>query len=270
MMHIFDKIRYYYYNCSDIEKRLSKYHGYRPDSILKWKNQTNISWKTVIKLLRNIKIFDAREIRNIIKEVINQNNFLFNQENCYITSFGDTGKSGNIVLYEFTHAINKKNYKFIEPWEIPRLPEESLIVFVDDLIGTGKQSLKHINEKLNLTLNPSHKPYLLCLCATPEGIKKVTENTNFKILCGTTLETKSSQFYSNECKIFNENEKNNLIQMNKLLKNDRYFDFDKGLLISFYYSVPNSTMPIIWKDKYKYENTAGEECQWFALLPRQY
>ncbi len=270
MVYVLDKLIYYWYNCSEIEKRLLRYQGYKANSILKWKKNTNLDWKTTIKLLKNIKIFDAIQIRTIIKEIIEQNNILFNQENCYITSFGEPAKSGDIILYDVKHSMKNSNFKIIKPWDIPGLPQESVIIFVDDLIGTGNQSLEYINNKLNGMLNPSHKPYLLCLCATPEGINRLRQNTNFEILCGITLQENSSQFYSNSCKIFNDKEKSNLKTINNLLKNESRFDFDRGLLISFYYSVPNSTMPIIWKDNYKYKNFSGEDCKWFALLPRYY
>lgn len=254
---------------SDFEKKLIKYQGYRNDSIDIWMDQLDLNNSTVVKILEGIKIIDGREIRDIFRRLVNENPSLFQQENCYITSFGQKAKSGDKILYDLAHACKDLKSKIIDVWEISTLQPNSIIVFVDDLIGTGKQSCKYITNQLNQMLSSSYETYLLCLCATPSGIDNVHDNTNFEVICGITLDEESHQCYNEKCDIFDEEEKEKLKGINDLLIK-KHINFDKGLLIAFYYSVPNNTLPLIWNDGWKYKDHLGNENEWYALLPRNY
>ena len=267
---IVDRILYFFYQCNTYEEKLLRYQGYRPNSVKVWKNQLGFSWGMTRKVLEKLEILDAPRIRSIFTEVVYQHQAVFSHEHCFITSFGEEGKSGNKVIYEFRHANLVKGGRIVKSWELPRLPEKSIIVFVDDLIGTGTQSVDFISKRLNLMLNPSHEAILLTLCATPEGIEHVQENTNFKVITGMVLEKSKYQHYEKECGYFSEHERDYIIKANARLKKQTSINHDKGLLLAFYYSVPNNTMPIVWKEKYEYENERGEKKQWFALLPRQF
>lgn len=270
MKKIVDLLFYLITGCSNHEKNLIRYQGYRHNSILRWKRQSDLNWFTVRKLLNKIEMFDGQRIRQSISVLVEKNKEIFSGNNFYITSFGSEGKSGGKIVYEFRHSKLIKESKFKSSWELARLPSNSKIIFTDDLIGTGSQSVKFINEKLNLALNPSHIPYLFTICATSEGINNVTNNTNFKVLNGIELTEDLYQHYTDVCHYFNPTEKNKLIQLNNLLKDKNAFDYDRGLLIVFYYSVPNNSMPILWKDGYKYVDENGNKKIWYALLPRQF
>ena len=270
MIKLIEYLFYITYRCNAFEPKLIKYQGYRPKSVLPWKKQTKLKWRTIKKILREIRVYDGVQIRNILKILVNKHSELFKSDNVYITSFGEIGKSGGKIIYEFKHALKEISGKIIEPWKIPQLPENSKIIFIDDLIGTGRQSTKYILEKLYQILNPSHKAYLLCLCATPEGKNKVESESGFEIICNELLSEGSHQYYSEKCKIFTEDEKLSLKTINDTLSSSTTKKYDKGLLIAFYYSVPNNTMPIIWKDNYPYLNNRGEQKKWFALMPREY
>ncbi|MBK9328537.1 MAG: hypothetical protein IPM95_04310 [Sphingobacteriales bacterium] len=149
------------------------------------------------------------------------------------------------------------------------LPEGSTIIFVEDIIGTGTQSVDFIQNKINQIIKPSHIPYLFSLCATPKGIENVTENTHFKVLSGIML-TEMHQHYSEQSRLFTNKEKAKIKAVNELLKRPGSFDFDLGLMLAFYFTIPNNTMPIFWKDGYNYIDTNGNSRQWTALLPRQF
>lgn len=252
-----------------LEQRLLRCQNYQPDSVIPWKNQTNLNYFQIIKFLKAIEIFDSIRIRNIIKDIFENNSNIFSQPDLFITSFGSEGKSGGKIIYEFRHSNLINNTKFINAWELSQLPENSTVIFVDDLIGTGSQSSKYILNKLNLLLNPSTKAYLLTICATPEGIETLSTKTNFEVITGLTLDEKNYQYYTDACKYFSRLEKLKLICLNKRLKNNDD-DFDRGLLVTFYYSPPNNSMPILWKHNYPYTNAKGERKNWLALLPRKY
>jgi hypothetical protein len=254
----------------EIEKKLLRCQNYKSNSVILWKKQTDLNWFETLKILRAIEIFDATRIRETITDIVNQNSKIFSKPNLFITSFGSEGKSGGKIAYEFRHTklINEK--KFVNAWELSKLPESSTIIFVEDLIGTGTQSTEYILEKLNLIINPSSEPYLLTICATPEGIDKVSNDTNFKVINGVLLEEAKYQHYSKNCKYFSKAEKKKLLDLNSKLKNPKRKDFDRGLLITFHYSPPNNSMPIIWKHNFPFVDNNGGERKWIALLPREY
>lgn len=265
---IADRIVFLIENGQSQEQRLLRCQGYRPNSIIKWKKQTGLNWKTTFKILRGLQIFDSAKIQEIIRRIVTDNSELFARENLFIMPFGGEGKSGGMICYEFSHAELVDTQYFKHSSEIVRLPVGSTIIFVDDLIGTGTQSLGHINDKLNLVLSPSHQAVLLTICATPEGTRKVTDNSNFKVITGVELNEVEYQHYSASSTHFSGLEKEKLIRINSKLKNSAKFDYDRGLLVAFYYAVPNNSMPIIWKDGYKYKKNDSSQQEWFALLPR--
>lgn len=246
-----------------------RYQGYRSNSCVLWKRRNNMNWGVWWKLINKIQIFDAPRIRGIITDLVKQNPSVFDG-NCYIAAFGKVGKSGDVIMYEFNHCVKIDEEKLIKVSDLPRLPSNSKIVFVEDLIGTGTQSTEYITNKLNLLLNPSHNPYLLTLCATPEAIEKVHDNSNFTVITGVQLTEEDFQHYSESSLYFNSDEKKALRELNAALKDQDRFDYDRGLLLAFHYAVPNNSMPILWKDGYRYLDAKGTEKQWFALLPRNF
>lgn len=270
MANIIDRIYFLWKNGRSLETKLAAYQGYRPNSIIKWKQQTGLPWAIVFKLLDNFEIFTAPRIRDLIRKIVLDNELLFNRENCYITGFGNAGKSGDIILYDFSHTHNFNQSKIKKTWELHSLPTNSTIIFVEDIIGTGIQSVDYILNKLNQIISPSHEPYLLSLCVTPKGLNNVLENTNFNVIHGLLLEENTYQHYSELSNLFSQNEKIKLIEINNRLKNPNSFDFDLGLLLAFYFTIPNNAMPIIWKDDYSYVDKNGKQSKWTALLPRKF
>lgn len=266
---IIDKI-VYLLRCKIFEENFLRCQSYRKNSIIKWKQQTGFSWKTTIKILKRIEIFDSIRIRQIIKELIGKNEDIFSKNNLFITSFGAEGKSGGKIAYEFRHTKLIKQNQFIESWRINSLPEDSTIIFVDDLIGTGKQAKTYILEQLNLLINPSNNPLLLTVCATREGAAKVSSETNFDVIYGVELQERTWQYYSSQNNYFSQSEKKEIISLNAKLKKQGRADFDRGLLVVFHYSTPNNTMPIIWKDGYEYKDATDNSQKWQALFPREY
>lgn len=270
MTNFIDKICFFWKNGSNLESKLAVYEGYRSNSIIKWKQQTGLPWSIVFKLLNNLEIFSAPKIRDLLRKMVLDNEQLFARENCYITGFGNAGKSGDIILYNFSHTRDINQTKIKKTWELHTLPQNSTIIFVEDIIGTGTQSVDYILNKLNQIISPSFEPYLLSLCATPKGLRNVIENTNFNVIHGLLLDEEKYQHYSELSSLFNQTEKDKLIAINNSLKCPNSFDFDLGLLVAFYFTIPNNAMPIIWKDEYLYKDNKGKQQKWKALLPRRF
>lgn len=270
MTSLIDKIYFLWKKGNKLEAKFASYQGYRTDSIINWKRQTGLPWSIVFKLLNQFEIYTSPKIRSLIRQVVIDNEHLFSRENCYVTGFGNAGKSGDIILYDFSHTTDLQQSKIIKTWQINTLPSNSTIIFIEDIIGTGSQSVDYILSKLNQVLSPSHKPYLFSLCASPQGIQNIRGNTNFNVIYGQLLEETSHQFYSENCELFDSKEKEQIRLVNNQLKKAGAFDFDLGLLLAFYFTIPNNAMPIFWKDNYIYTDKLGQQKQWTALLPRRF
>lgn len=269
MMNLIEKIYFLWKNGRALETKLAAYQGYRQNSIIDWKRQTKLPWSIILKMLNGFELYTAPKIREVIRQIVADNEHLFSRENCYITGFGNAGKSGDIILYDFSHTTNINQSKIKKTWELHNLPTGSTIIFVEDIIGTGTQSVDYIQNKLNQIIAPSHEPYLLSLCATPQGILNVKNNTHFEVIPGIILE-KKFQHYSDSSTLFNQKEKAMILEANSILKKQGAFDFDLGLLIAFYFTIPNNAMPIFWKDDYVYIDKEGNKSKWVALLPRKF
>jgi hypothetical protein len=251
------------------ESLLHRYQGYRSNSCVVWKRGANMDWRIFWKIIKKIEILDSQRIRSIIIDIVAANPQIFDGT-CYVAAFGKVGKSGEVIMYEFNHCISISESRLVKVSDLPSLPSHSKIVFVEDLIGTGTQSIGYITNRLNLLLNPSHIPYLLALCATPEAVEKVQENSNFTVLAGIQLSEEEYQHYSKASSYFSPAEKVVLNNLNGLLKDPSKFDYDRGLLLSFYYAIPNNSMPMLWKEGYKYKDQKGRLREWFGLLPREF
>lgn len=267
---ILAKIIYKVYGLKKIEEKLSVYDGYRKGSIIEWKNNLGISWRLTKKILENIVIYDTNNIRNMLRKVVCDNEELFKRKNLYITSFGNSGKSGDLILYQFSHAMTKFKGKVRSTWDITNLPNGSTIIFLDDLIGTGSQSVEFINKKLNLIISPSYDCYLVCLCCTEAGLQRVEKETNFKVISSVLLEKNNYEHLSEECEVFNEKEKDIIKEINNMLSAKSNNDYSKGLLLAFTHCVPNNSLPMIWKDEFPYKVKGGVEKRWTAILPREF
>lgn len=268
--NIVNTILFYMYGLSKYEEKLLRNQSYSAKSTIKWKRESSLSWVITKKILNNLTIYDGMKIREVITGLVESNRAIFDQPDCYISAFGSEGKSGNNICYDFRRLSLVNPNKFKNVYELSSMPSNSTIIFIDDLIGTGKQSLNYINTRLNLTLNPSHKPYLLSICATPEGIENVESNSNFKVITGITLNSADYQFINEDCKTFSTNEKEVLKKLNNSLNPDLRNDFNQGLLLAFYNSTPNNCMPIIWKDGFSYKDEKNKSRKWLGLLPRNF
>ncbi len=269
MNYIQKKILKKWYRLDQYEKKLYSYEGYIEDSIFEWKKLSGLSWKITIKILRALTIFSATDIRTMLRTLYQNNQHIFNGGNVYITSFGEAGKSGYLMLYHLTHAIPEIKKYVVESWQIGGLQTGSKIIFVDDLIGTGEQSSDYINKKLSLLLKPTFDCYLLCLCATESGLHKVSQETNFNVIPAKLLYESETEMLSEKNEVFSKKEKSVLCEKNSRIasKSDEY---NKGLLLAFSHCVPNNTMPIIWKEGFKYIDKDGNEKKWKAILPRKF
>jgi hypothetical protein len=252
----------HFYSLDSYEKKLSKYSGYKKETIIDWKEQSNLSWKTTIKILNELKIYNEIEIRDAYRQLVEIHKELFYADNTFIIPFGKTGKSGDKLLYEFRRAIPDLENKIIEKYEIVNKNNSNLI-FLDDIIGTGYQAATYITGSIQQLQTSTNINYLLTICSTPQGIYEV-QQTGFRVITHNLLEESLNYYLGEICNIFNMEEKQLINKLNYQLisPNHRYH---LGLLLSFHYSTPDNTMPIIWKNQ---DEPNGRK--WTALLPRDF
>jgi hypothetical protein len=251
---------------SRFEKKLRASTRYRHHTVRRWKRQLGLSSATANRILKNLEIIDGNKIHELIRGAVQRNPEIFLTENCYITAFGETGKSGHNIYYEFCHAT-PAGTRLENRWGISGLPPESRIIFVDDLIATGTQSLDHIKLKLSGAFKSSHKPCLFSVCATRRGIDYVSQNSTFDVVCAYELDEAKFNFYHENNKTFTDKEKERIRQMNERLGESAFFAM--GLLLAFFYTTPDNTMPLIWNDEGRYLDRRGSLKSWFALFPRK-
>ncbi len=250
---------------SRFESKLKGSTRYREKTVTQWKRQLGLRSATSNKILESLQIFDGHRIRGLIKAGVKSNPDIFLAENCFISRFGEAGKSGEVIFYEFCHAAEGLK-RIDDPWRAASLPPGSRIVFVDDLIGTGTQSLDFIKTRLSSTLQSSHRPCLFSVCGTPRGIKAVRDHSTFEVVCALELEESAFNYYDGSNKVFSPEEKQQIQELNERLGQNF---FVMGLLVAFFYSTPDNTMPFIWNDGVKFQDGHGRNQSWFALLPRK-
>jgi len=252
------------------EDKLRIYNGYINYTLFDWILKNKISPALGYKILKKLKIYSAREMRNLFRETVIANKDLFDHPNTYFTSFGSPDiifKSGNRLISDFRNSNREYENRIIPIWKIPSLPKDSNIIFFDDLVGTGRQSTDYIKE-ISALLNSSHKPFLFCICGTSEGLNLIATTTSFKVFASDTLQKKHDYFTHGDCHYFNIAEKNEINIKTDILKS-RTANYNLGLLIAFEHSAPNNTIPLIWKDGFNYKQNLKER-KWIALLPREY
>jgi hypothetical protein len=250
------------YKLKVLEQKLQRHSGYKKNSIIAWKKQSKLSWRTVVKILNELQVYTELEIRAAFRSIVEKNHDLFHAPNTFIIPFGETGKSGDKMLYEFRKAVPHLASKIIEKYEIVEKFNANLI-FLDDIIGTGYQSTSYIFSSINQLLNTSNTSYLITIYSTPQGVFAVQE-TGFRVLQHELLDETKHFYLSEICNVFTAEEKAFLDDLiYKLIdKSNRYH---LGLLVAFHYSTPDNTMPIIWKNQ-----NERDKMHWSALLPKDF
>lgn len=196
----------------------------------------------------------------------------------YFVPIEKYGKSATLLAYYFQKTpifyqlTEQKRAKFLEnQHEIKTtvFDENCVLVFFDDFFGTGDSFDKHY-KSFKVNAHPSYKEvrkiYGICICYMESALKNINNlypeievigNIQYKIFGEDPMffETKQQaasyknimQDYANGKTLFKyEGEKQNLGYK------------DSQALISFPYSPPNNTLPVIWSSK----------SSWQPLIPR--
>lgn len=267
-------VDFYWYHVRNLkkhERKLIKYQGFGDRSIIKFKRESGLKWKTISKILDSIKILDGLELRNHIKSIYNTNKELFDDPDTYVTHFGPIGKSGAFIVNQFLRCFPSKGRMIIanSNSELSKLPAGSSIIFLDDFIGTGKQGLDYVRQ-VSPSLNSSIKPYLFTICGTQEGIDLINRfGSNFVISAQLLLSKEKDYLLHPSNNTLEDKEKQAIKNLNNLIGIDNKNKYHLGLPFAFYYSAPDNSLGILWSDNNKYKNNDIEK-KWYGLIPREY
>ncbi len=228
--------------------------------------QTEIPY--IEKLITNFNYFSFFRVQkhlselydSIMKAVIDLDNVIF-------VPVGYVVKSGSVVAYFFRKVNQLRENQFLPYSELNAnsLNKIETIVFLDDYIGTGHQSINvWRNIKTNFDqLEKFPKLIYATIVGYTEGVNKVEQATDFKVITSFAYGPDQLPFHP-DSKIFNsENELSKAKEIISKYGQKLYPKYPLGYkdnsgLFSFFYSTPNNTLPIFW----------SIQNNWTPLLPR--
>jgi hypothetical protein len=261
---------YYVNNLKKHEKKLIKYQGFGERSIIEFKNRNDLDWKIVKVILDNLKIIDGIELRQHLRNLVRNHEALFNNEKTFITHFGPAGKSGGIILNQFKHCDSEDRFKVISNSKLNELPEHANIIFLDDFIGTGAQALDYMTP-LTYTINDSVKPFLFTICSTNKGLNRIQDaKTKFRVFSSYILNDQDYFLLDETCNKLSLRQKEIVSKINNSMRELGDDFFNLNIPFAFYYSVPDNSLPLLWKDGNEYLSSNGQIKHWYGLTPRNY
>ncbi len=223
----------------------------------KWINQFERADIPFIEILvSQIKYLSIRRTENHIRNLYS---LLLTEiesiDHVLFIPVGYVVKSGSVVAYSFRKLNQIPENRFIPYSDLDSktLSGIKYLILIDDLVGTGNQCSevwRDLTTKLN-QFNADPQLIYATLVATEHGKKETEDKTTFKVISSLIINNSEIPFRE-ESKIFeNENIKGKTKELVAKYGKDLYPKYplgykDNSLLIGFYYSTPNNTLPIFW------------------------
>lgn len=201
------------------------------------------------KLLLDFSYFSYKKVQKLLKQLntLIENEYYNSETFIWYVPIGYCAKSGSLVAYLYKKANNIPQNSFVSISHLNSIPEFwgitnrcSIIVLIDDFIGTGVSTValwkKYIAQKVD---NIDRQQFVVAtLVGLEDGIKYVQENTKLDVIVAEKI--KRTQIDSIEIKY--------LIQKYGMIAypEEPLGYQDTMSLVSFYFTTPNTTIPIIW------------------------
>jgi hypothetical protein len=181
---------------------------------------------------------------------------------CVFVGFGKAGKSGQFMVYLFSHSQPAQSMVYEELSELLQYSEKPIdkeIVFLlDDFIGSGHQaisewrketegkSLARVSEK-----NPNLKFVYLALVGCKEGKEAIEKNTPMKVILGQELDERFKCF-SSVSEIYKDPIERAEAEKIMREKGRMLYEHPLGygnmqLAVALCHNTPNDSLPVIWK-----------------------
>lgn len=264
---------------NNLEEWINDNPGFSKEGVVELQDRINQWLCNIPKEVKSVllELFFHSHFYNksaIIGYFIQKYNGLSNEEKNYtifsaIESNEPRRNSSIAYLYEFASEVDDINDYSIQPFayvESYMLDKAKLVVFMDDIIGTGETVIKFLER--NLDKLKKAKIAIWCICITEFAKEQIIEfekkekvkSPDFNIyIQHLSVEKKAFQegniFKGSICK-----NKLNLIKEHetKLFKDSKFVlgYKDSQCLVSFYNDTPNNTLSSFWK---KYKNDRKKE-----------
>ncbi len=249
--------RFFAQNAQEIESLATTFSGHPSVidvfKVRNWLSQfSDEHFGVGLKLLRNVTYFDHPTIVNQLKtlhETLEQ--IKERTQAIILSSVGAVGTSSGTLMhsYRLANHLTRSQFDrlFTSPSALPNYSQRNdlMLVFVDDLIGTGNQ---FVDAWLNLqgVINEENEVYVAVICATEDGIEKVERETEGRVnvVCNRRLGERD--------KIFSESNPDFTSQEKEIIKSyctdagsdpEGYGNCQLGLI--FYYRAPNNAISIL-------------------------
>jgi hypothetical protein len=245
----------------------------KPVRIINWINNfEKDEWDMALQVLSFLKYYSVNQIIDEYNEGLKQIlSKYYNDKKIFIHGFGELGKSGSTMLYFLkqtpTYRENEDKFKILDhvhKLKSQGLVEGSTIIFLDDIIGSGKSfktyfihNIKHQLIKENYTINV----LVLCIAymnGSLDMLKKVDEHIDI-------FGSGYNKAFASSGSVFGYRPKMLPIREfcfkygmplfwtfdNELKKDVPHplgFNNSQALII-FSHSVPNNTLPIFWSNR---------------------
>jgi hypothetical protein len=162
-----------------------------------------------------------------------------------------SGTSAGVMLHRFRVAngldSGQHNALFITPSHLTdeRLGPDDTLVYMDDVIGSGKQMCDGWNDFLGELSAGAGKMYYLVIAAFKTGRDKVHSETDLEVRASHLLGERYN-FFAPECPHFSPEEKEQLLSYCKRAwkKNPKGIG-ECGLGVVFFHRCPNVTIPVL-------------------------
>jgi len=229
--------------------------------------------KLAFKILNAIQYKSAYDIEEKILELagnlskIFQNNF----ENVVFFPLGrNSNSSGGMFLYQYSKnlgwAVNSENF----PYDDFKNYRDKVIVFFDDMIGSGNQAIKFAEQHIK-SLTLTYKPYYAAVYGFTEGVNKIKDSGLYEVVLAGGRIPSSQIAFHDDSNIFDSNEKEIIREMcckyGKELYPDGPLGYDNSqALLAFQHNTPNNTLPLIWAGV---ESESNPAFSWKPLFARK-
>lgn len=214
----------------------------------------------ILKLVSNFEYFGYNRLKaELIKlydlisnEVDDINKVLF-------VPVGYAVKSGAVISYFFRKENQFPENQFIPYSEISKIETSKFeaIVFLDDYLGTGHQSINiwdNLKTIRGLNSNKEIKFIFATVVGFTKGIEKVNAETDFLVKTSFTVKIEDLPFHPDSSIFISDSERKKAKTIaskygNLLYPKHPLGYYENSGLVGFFYSTPNNTLPIFWSTK---------------------
>ncbi len=230
-------------------------------------------YELVYELIRHIKYYNNTDIDKMLKKMSDEIKGIFN--NLADIAFCPLGtcssSSGSQFIYRLSKHLELQSRNFLNSTQLDDKLDRSYraIVFIDDVIGSGKQATRYCERHLK---GLGIDKYYYSLVAFENGLKNLEKNSTFDMVFSVTVLTEAEKVFSDSSVILPDPTVRNRIREIAQEYGEKLYPMgplgyeDSQALIAFSYNTPNNTLPIIWASA-KNEKVKG--LTWNPLFERR-